>query len=70
MSLNNILSLKIFILFSDSSVCVCCPQFQKDIEVETELVAGRRNTACEPKELYGIFLQKVRLPLSLSGDGS
>ena len=27
--------------------------------MEAELVAGRRNKACLPKELYGIFLQKV-----------
>jgi hypothetical protein len=43
---------------------LCRAKFQKDIEVEAELVAGRRNAACEPKELYGIFLQKLNLAVS------
>ncbi|CAI8048078.1 hypothetical protein GBAR_LOCUS26557 [Geodia barretti] len=44
-----------------SSLCRAKVISKKDIEVEAELVAGRRNAACEPKELYGIFLQKLNL---------
>ena len=50
-----------------SSVSCCyalCVQFQKDIEVEAELVACQRSKACQPKDLYGIFLQKVTCSLS------
>ena len=38
-----------------------CVQFQRDIELEEEILASHRGRASQPRDLYSVFLQKVSL---------